>query len=166
MSANLNSPFKIGMVYKTEDGKDIIIIGEANAGDPELHAVVGHDLIHRRTHESACGHCLGPRRENPNNLVPETGRLISELPQEFVWNSWLKKLFDGIEAICEVTGIDYVMSAHVPSETDPNRCFGYAGINDDAPDTMKKMLELMQSRPVIEDLLAPDSSCNTDSVNS
>ena len=31
---------------------------------------------------------------------------------------------------------------------------------------LKKMLELMQSRPAIEDHLTPSSSCDTDSVNS
>lgn len=158
MSINPNSPFKIGMVYKTKGGQDVIIIGEQHANDPALHAVVGHDLVYRRTHEDYCGVCLGVRRDNPNDLVPDTGRPITEMSSEFLWNSWLGKMFDAIETICELSGIDYVLAAHVPSEKDPNRCFGYAGLNDDAPETMKKMLELMQSRPVIEDLHTPSSS--------
>lgn len=165
MSINPNSPFKIGMVYKTKGGEDVIIIGEHNA-DNSYHTVVGHDLSNRYTRDGDTGRCTGCDVDNSSNLVPGTGRPITEMPAEFIWSNWLAKMFDAIETICELTGIDYVMAAHVPSEKDPNRCFGYAGLNDDAPETMKKMLELMQSRPAIEDHLTPSSSCDTDSVNS
>lgn len=169
MSINPNSPFKIGMVYKTKGGQDIVIIGENNAeGSFHYHTVVGHDHKNRYTREgeTECGRCTGGPVDNPDNLVPGTGRELHELGQQFAWDNWLKPLFDAVYHISELAGTSVIMSAHIPSADNPNRCMGYSGLFEEAPETMKKYTELMQSRPQIDSLLTPSSSCDTDSVNS
>lgn len=169
MSINKNSPFKVGMVYKTIGGQDVIIIGEHNTeGSFYYHTVVGHDHKHRYTREgeTECGRCTGSEVDDLDNLIPGTGRELHELGAKFAWDNWLKPIFDAVYHISEIAGISVVLSAHVPTEQDKNKCIGYAGLYDEAPETMRKFLELMESRPVIECLQEPDSACDNSSVSS
>lgn len=169
MSVNPNSPFQLGMVYKTIDGRDIIIVGEYNAeGNFYYHTVIGHDLKNRYTREgeTECGRCTGGPVDNPDNLVPGTGRLLTEMPPDFIWTNWLKNAFEVMDFICERAQLGYVAAVHLPSAEDPNHCIGYAGTDERTPQTLHEMVKLMQSRPVIENLLKPDSSCDTSSVSS
>lgn len=168
MSSNPNSPFNISMVYKTLDGRDIIIVGEQNPHSSDIHTVIGHDGVYRHASPAIAGKVVGDLvdKPNPDNLVPDSGRSLEEMGRKFVWDNWLSKLFDVAAMICDLAQINFIITAHVPSEKDANLCHGQAGLNDDAPDTMKEILELLQSRPPLDDQPTPAESCDTDSVDS
>lgn len=83
-----------------------------------------------------------------------------------LFNSLVEPLLDQAYLLCKEHGMSFVALVHAATEEEPTLTHGIGALFEDAPQTLIKVLKLVNERPVVEEHALPDSECDNSSVNS